>query len=99
MLTRARPGTCLTFQAPKVLLGLRNKIAYFAIDISEVEKQEAEDLHENSEFVDLRSVGAVMERSEASILAYAKGIVYWHTRHIHCGVCESDGKPRCRTSA
>lgn len=94
MLTRARARHLLDISSTKVLLGLRNKIAYFAIDISEVEKQEAEDLHENSEFVDLRSVGAVMERSEASILAYAKGIVYWHTRHIHCGVCGSPTESR-----
>ena len=57
---------------------------YIALD-----EHEVRDLHDDSEFVDLRSVGAVMDRSEASILAYAKGIMHWHARHLYCGVCGS----------
>ena len=72
-----------------VLLGLRNEIAHFAVDISHLDEHEIGDLHHDSEFVDLRSVGAVMDRSDASILAYAKGIMHWHSRHLFCGVCGS----------
>ena len=72
-----------------VLLGVREGTPHFAIDISELEEHHLADLHDDSEFVDLRSVGAVMDRTEASILAYAKGIMHWHARHGFCGVCGS----------
>ncbi|MEX2454001.1 MAG: NAD(+) diphosphatase [Rhodospirillaceae bacterium] len=70
-----------------VLLGVRGETAYFAVDVSTLEEHEAAALHAGGEFVDLRSVGAVMDRTEASMLAYAKGIMHWHARHGFCGVC------------
>ena len=70
-----------------VLLGLRGEIAHFAVDISHVEEKDLDSLRGAAEFVDLRSVGAVMDRGEASILAYAKGIMHWHARHGFCGAC------------
>ena len=70
-----------------VLLGMHGEIAHFAVDISHVEEKELDALRGAAEFVDLRSVGAVMDRGEASILAYAKGIIHWHARHGFCGVC------------
>ncbi|MEE2996433.1 MAG: NAD(+) diphosphatase [Pseudomonadota bacterium] len=70
-----------------VLLGLRNEVAHFAVDISHLEEHDARINVSNSAFTDLRSVGAVMDRSEASILAYAKGITHWHAQHMYCGVC------------
>ena len=39
------------------------------------------------EFVDLRQVGALLFAREGSILAYARGMTYWHRRHRFCGVC------------
>jgi NAD+ diphosphatase len=72
-----------------VLLGVRNEVAHFAIDISPMEAHEVNELRADGEFVDLRSVGAVLDRTEASILAYAKGIMHWHSRHLFCGVCGS----------
>ena len=72
-----------------VLLGLRENVAHFAIDISGLEEHEVGGLHRDAEFVDLRSVGAVMDKTEASILAYARGIMHWHARHGFCGVCGS----------
>ncbi len=72
-----------------VLLGIREQIAHFAVDISDLEEHDVQGLHADAEFVDLRSVGAVMDRTEASILAYAKGIMHWHARHGFCGVCGS----------
>ena len=83
--TRALMETATT----TVLLGVRNEVAYFAIDISPMEAHEVNELRADGEFVDLRSVGAVLDRTEASILAYAKGIMHWHSRHLFCGVCGS----------
>ena len=83
--TRALMETATT----SVLLGVRNEVAHFAIDISPMEAHEVNELRADGEFVDLRSVGAVLDRTEASILAYAKGIMHWHSRHLFCGVCGS----------
>ena len=72
-----------------VMLGVRDEIAYFAVDVSTLEEHEIAGIAGEGQFVDLRSVGAVMDRSEAAILAYAKGIMHWHARHGFCGVCGS----------
>ena len=71
-----------------VVLGLRERIAYVAIDLSSLEAPEAEPLlASRGEFLDLRAVGPLLDHWEGSILAYARGILYWHARHRHCGVC------------
>jgi NAD+ diphosphatase len=41
------------------------------------------------EWIDLRRVGPLMARSEGSVLAYARGLMWWHARHRFCGVCGS----------
>ena len=47
---------------------------------------------ELGEFVDLRQVGALLFAREGSILAYARGMTYWHRRHRYCGVCGATTK-------
>ena len=49
-------------------------------------------LKELGEFVDLRQVGALLFAREGSILAYARGMTYWHRRHRYCGVCGASTK-------
>jgi NAD+ diphosphatase len=71
-----------------VLLGLSGTQAYFAIDLSALENPlqhiRADD---RAEFVDLRRVGPLLPRDEGALLAYARGILYWHARHRFCAVC------------
>src|SRR3546814_482718 len=38
-------------------------------------------------FTDLRRIGPLLERFEGSLLAYARGLLWWHQRHRFCGVC------------
>ncbi len=70
------------------LLGLWDDVAHFTVDVSHLE-----DPHDDGgpgrhgRFVDLRDVGPVMQRQQAALLAYARGIAYWHSRHRFCGVC------------
>ena len=89
MLSRIELRDLFEIASATVLLGVRQETAIFAVDLSLLEEHEAASLHDGSEFVDLRSVGAVMDRTEASMLAYAKGIMHWHARHGFCGVCGS----------
>ena len=71
-----------------VLLGLLDERAYFAVDLSH-EPAPLAILAAASplEFTDLRRVGPLLPRQEGALLAYARGIAYWHERHRFCGVC------------
>jgi NAD+ diphosphatase len=74
-----------------ILLGLIAETAYFVLDLSHVNAPLAALKAEGPvEFVDLRRVGPLLARPDGSLLAYARGIAYWHTRHRFCGVC---GRP------
>src|SRR5258708_18976443 len=71
-----------------MFLGLLGDGAYFATDISHVEERALPDVvGGRGKFVDLRAVGAVMDRQHGGLLAYARGLAHWHSRHRFCGVC------------
>jgi NAD+ diphosphatase len=94
-----------------VLLGLAGEDAVFAIDLSAHDEPLAALRHDQPlEFADLRRVGPLIERAEGSLLAYARGMVWWHQRHRFCGICGSAtqsvdaghvrrcGNPACATA-
>lgn len=67
-----------------IFLGLLDEVAYFAVDIAtEIEA----DLTELGEFADLRQIGALLPQSTGAILAYARGISFWHGTHRFCNRC------------
>jgi NAD+ diphosphatase len=71
-----------------VFLGERDGASYFALDVSGHEEHRLPEIFgRDVGFVDLRAVGATMDRAEGSLLAYARGILHWHARHRHCSVC------------
>jgi NAD+ diphosphatase len=73
-----------------VLLGVREERAYFAIDLSGHDAPlEALSVETAAEFIELRRVGPLLPRAEGSLLAYARGMAYWHTRQRFCGTCGS----------
>jgi len=73
-----------------VLLGIEEDCAYFAVDLSAMEAPlEAVRAAPPSAFIDLRRVGPLLPRQEGSLLAFARGMSYWHQRHRFCGVCGS----------
>ncbi len=81
--------------AETIFLGQSGEAAYFALDLSDLAAQDTEPaLKDNGEFLDLRVVGPLLERGEGAILAYARGLVYWHQRHRFCGLC---GQPTVST--
>jgi NAD+ diphosphatase len=102
-LTRAELARC---EGEPVLLGLVEERAYFALDLSHEEAPLAAFAATAAlEFTDLRRVGPLLSRQEGALLAYARGIAYWHERHRFCGVCgaatvsEEGGHVRRCTSA
>jgi NAD+ diphosphatase len=69
-----------------VLLGVESETAHFLIDISHLDETTALEL---GHAVDLRAVGVLMPQREGALLAYARGLTYWHDRHKFCGTCGS----------
>src|ERR1700733_3305795 len=85
LLSRAELASC---QGEPVLLGLVEGRAYFALDLSHEEAPLGIMAAAGAlEFTDLRRVGPLLPREEGSLLAYARGIAYWHERHRFCGLC------------
>ncbi len=73
--------------AEVVLLGRRGEEAYLALDLSHHEEPPALIAESGGSFSDLRAVGPLLERWQGSVLAYARGLIFWHSRHRFCGLC------------
>jgi NAD+ diphosphatase len=69
-----------------ILLGLVEARACFAVDLSHWDDP-APLLPEAHAFADLRGLGPLLSQRDGALLAYARGLVHWHDRHRHCGVC------------
>jgi len=69
-------------------LGMAGDVAHFAADLSRLGSEEfAQRFGQTGSPEDLRFVGQFLPAEEAALLAYAKGLLWWHERHRFCGVC------------
>ncbi len=84
MMARALTGS----GAEMIFLGIVEEQAHFAIDVGGLDLP----LDQMGEFVDLRQVGPLLFQRDGSLLAYARGMTYWHRRHKFCGVCGAPTK-------
>jgi len=67
--------------------------AYLAVDISALDEKEVENrFAEWGSFKDLRNISPLIDGVEGSILAYARAMIYWHSRNQFCGVCGKQTK-------
>ena len=74
-------------------LGLCDGVAHFALDLGHLETPDhAPALAGLGSFADLRRIGPLLPRDEGAILAHARALIYWHSRHRFCGLC---GGPTC----
>ncbi|MCU0894381.1 MAG: NAD(+) diphosphatase [Rhodospirillales bacterium] len=87
------PGAALLEGCQQVVfLGLDGSgQACFAADVSDLDDRVSAD---GARFIELRRVGAVLDRGEGAVLAYARGILHWHRRHRFCGACGSPTESR-----
>ncbi len=70
------------------VLGETRENLHLAIDVSHWSEEEAQRRAAGvGEWTDLRRVGPLLGREEGSLLAYARGLMWWHARHRFCGVC------------
>lgn len=91
---RADASEILELAHQTTLLGISGDVAYFAADISSLEEEPAHALVNQGDFVDLRQVGPLLGADESSLLAHARGMLFWHKRHQHCGVCGAPTKSK-----
>jgi NAD+ diphosphatase len=73
---------------PLVYLGSRDQRDWFAIDVSDLDDPlallpDGSDL----EFQDLRQAASIVEHEDGALLAYARAMMTWHSRHRFCGAC------------
>jgi NAD+ diphosphatase len=79
-----------------VWLGKLGAGSCFALDLSPMTEPLAHPALAGAarEWKDLRFVGAALPAGEASLAAYARGIMHWHGRQQHCGRCGQGTAPR-----
>jgi len=81
---------------PPTLLGSDGERDYFAVSVTDSQKDAILAELPNARFADLRRASIDMAAKHAGILAYAKALHYWQHRHAFCGVC---GSPNLLRSA
>lgn len=88
---------CADDNETKLFLGLLNNVAIFAQSLSALEESELTkwvDLAkatnaktQTASFEDLRIVGPTMAADDGAMMAYARGLTYWHDTCRHCSRC------------
>ena len=75
-------------QPEPVLLGTRDGVAHYAVDVSVEPKREAGfGVADVASFEELRGIVAQLPAGDAAIAAQARAMVDWHRRHGHCAEC------------
>jgi len=69
------------------LLGVNDGVGLFAVDCDDEIAAQWQDIEAKGEFADLRTIGPLLPRQQAAILAYAKGILYWQQNSGFCARC------------
>ncbi len=82
-----------------VFLGVIAQRAHFALDLSAVEAPldalrspvlaSCGIAEADLRFADLRQLAGRLERGEGALLAFARAMLFWHSRHRFCGLCGS----------
>ena len=89
--------------APWAFLGTKDGVPVFAVDVSAHDDPEpllggaargGAALGGAAAFADLRSVPGLLSGNDASVLAHARGLMHWRSRHRFCGVCGGVCEPR-----
>lgn len=94
LLTGAAAEAVRMAGGPWAFLGLWEGRPAFAVDCSGAEDPLPLLPEGMGRFTDLRQVAGLLPPGEASVLAHARGMMHWRTRHRFCGVCGSECGPR-----
>lgn len=94
LLTGAAAEAVRMAGGPWSFLGLWEGRSVFAVDCSQAEDPLPLLPAEMGGFTDLRAVAGMLPPGEASVLAHARGLMHWRTKHRFCGICGSLCEPR-----
>ena len=72
---------------PWAFLGLWEGRPVFTVDCSQAEDPLPLLPEGMGAFTDLRAVAGLLPPGEASVLAHARGLMHWRTKHRFCGIC------------
>lgn len=76
--------------APSVsFLGEEKGRPIYAVELPPNDDGVPERLAPFGKFHELRTMSPILERPEGALLAYARAVAYWHSRHRFCGDCGS----------
>jgi NAD+ diphosphatase len=78
---------------PWVFLGLLGGAAMFAVDCSAADDPAPFLTPDLGRFEDLRAARGALPPADASVLAHARALIHWRTRHRFCGVCGAPCEP------
>ncbi|MCY3554874.1 MAG: NAD(+) diphosphatase [Gemmatimonadetes bacterium] len=71
-----------------VFLGMEGDRAFFAVDLSDSDEEEAvATAGDRGKFQDLWRAGPSIDARGAALMAYARGMLYWHRENRYCGRC------------
>ncbi len=77
-----------------VLLGLRDDVAHFAVDVSLTEKPEAAlGVEGSASFTEIRSLASTIPAEDVAIAAQARALLDWHAHHSFCSDCGEKTRP------
>lgn len=93
LLTGAAAEAVRMAGGPWSFLGLWEGRPVFAVDCSEAEDPLPLLPGAMGSFTDLRAVAGLLPPGEASVLAHARGLMHWRTRHRFCGICGAGCEP------
>ncbi|MGK7866225.1 NAD(+) diphosphatase [Falsiroseomonas sp. E2-1-a20] len=99
LLTGAAAEAVRMAGGPWAFLGLWANRPVFAVDCSAAEDPLPLLPEGMGGFTDLRQVAGLLPQGEASVLAHARGLMHWRTRHRFCGVCGHECAPRSAGNA
>ncbi len=84
---------CLHPDSARVFLGLWDDRPVFAVHLEARDSRPLQLQWPDSRFIDLRNVGSLLDNASASLLAYARGMLYWQRNHTYCSRCGSPAEP------
>ena len=96
--THADDAKSLLAHGAIVFLGVIDDRPHFAVDVSHHDEAPVEALRSpalascgiddaNLRFADLRQLAGRLAGHEGALLAFARAMLFWHSRHRFCGVC------------
>ncbi len=94
LLTGAAAEAVRMAGGPWSFLGLWEGRPVFAVDCSQAEDPLPLLPPAMGGFTDLRAVAGLLPAGEASVLAHARGLMHWRTKHRFCGICGAECAPR-----